>query len=104
MPGCPPSGRILGWRWSPDELILKFRLLSINFKSDRSDDEYNCYVSPFAKPITSSARNVALRLADTRRRARQLATENVVAFFVEILGHRQGDEDSSPIRDGTAEK
>jgi hypothetical protein len=27
--------------------------------------------------VTSSARNVALRLADARRRARQLATENV---------------------------
>jgi hypothetical protein len=27
--------------------------------------------------VTSSARNVALRVADARRRARQLATENV---------------------------
>src|ERR1035438_8454153 len=31
----------------------------------------------FHQPVTSSARNVALRVADARRRARQLATENV---------------------------
>jgi hypothetical protein len=31
----------------------------------------------FHQPVTSSAPNVALRLADARQRARQLATENV---------------------------
>ncbi len=31
----------------------------------------------FQQPVTSSARDVALRLADALRRARQLATENV---------------------------
>jgi hypothetical protein len=31
----------------------------------------------FHQSVTSSARNVALRLADARRRVRQLATENV---------------------------
>jgi hypothetical protein len=34
-------------------------------------------IAIFHQPVTSSARKVALRLADARRRARQLATENV---------------------------